>query len=389
MKNIRKIRVLISYGITLIIGLISSCASDKDPIQASDFKYLGQNELIEILTRKKVLDVEYDINEFYDTLYLFNINNDKDLKSILWINPEKYSFNKVKSIKINFGSDSVQLFGQMDYRPGKGFVDKQKIDKILDVYQNYFGKPDAILDKSTKEMTLIEDVVTELENNKLREENSKNRNTGLLNTIDIRDINNIYKYDIWELKEYKIMICTFYPYSDPLSHSGWIKYEVNNLNDLLAEKREEVRKSANLNDYIKMNLNLSPFSKSTQQYYTDRINIVGFSLGHVLPEESRDIKQFKFNLLIEDEYEDILLTINDLELSLDYPLKSPSNGMFYSKTDQFQWTVDYNRNTPTSKDFENLRLIRERKIEQGRFGDIRLKYEITAIIFDDGEVLKR
>lgn len=383
-EKIIKERRSIFYLLVIIIAFISSCNSNKDPIQASDFKYLSQNELVQVLTQKKVLEIEYNLNEIYDTLYFFNLNKDDNLKSVLWINPEEYHFDKVNSLKINFGSDSVMLFGQMIYSPGKGFTEKKKVDKILDIYLTYFGKPDAVLDRSIEEMTLIDNVFL-----KLKEENKGKEKIDLSNYVDIRDVQNIYKYYVWELNEYKIMICSFSSFSDSSLHSGFIKYEVNDLAKILNSKREEIRKNARLNDFINMELNLSPFTESSKKNYTDRMNIVGFSVGHILPEESRSIKQFKFNLIIENEYKDILLTINDLELTLDYPLKSPSNGVFSTKRDQFYWTVDYNRYVAASNNFENLRILMERKIEQGRFNDIKLRHELTAIIFEDGEVLKK
>lgn len=383
-EKIIKERRSIFYLLVIIIAFISSCNSNKDPIQASDFKYLSQNELVQVLTQKKVLEIEYNLNEIYDTLYFFNLNKDDNLKSVLWINPEEYHFDKVNSLKINFGSDSVMLFGQMIYSPGKGFTEKKKVDKILDIYLTYFGKPDAVLDRSIEEMTLIDNVFL-----KLKEENKGKEKIDLSNSVDIRDVQNIYKYYVWELNEYKIMICSFSSFSDSSLHLGFIKYEVNDLAKILNSKREEIRKNARLNDFINMELNLSPFTESSKKNYTDRMNIVGFSVGHILPEESRSIKQFKFNLIIENEYKDILLTINDLELTLDYPLKSPSNGVFSTKRDQFYWTVDYNRYVAASNNFENLRILMERKIEQGRFNDIKLRHELTAIIFEDGEVLKK
>lgn len=382
-------KALEKFGLVSVIWMFLACDSGQDPIIASNFKELDHNELVEILVQKKALDVLYDVNEFYDTLYFFKINNDMDLKSVLWVNPEGYNFENVNSLKINFGSDSVMFFGQMDYRPGKGDMEKEKLEKVLGYYLKFYGEPDIQLNRSYDDFKLINDVELEFEKRKVQKENTADRKFDISNSISIHDIFNIYNYKVWSLSEYKLMICDFYHKSDSTRLFGYIKYEVNDLAKVLADKREEIRRNASLDDYINMDLNLNPFSNSPMQSYTDRLNIVGSRLGHILAEESRDIKQFKFNVFIEDEYEDIILTINDLELSLDYPLEAPNNGGFSAKSGQFQWTVDYNRNSSNSRDFEKLRILRERKVELGKFDDINLRYEITAIIFDDGDVLKK
>jgi hypothetical protein len=95
-----------------LLVILSFCNSKNDPILESNFEELSKYEFVEILTNKNLLDIKYDVNEFYDTIFFFNINNDENLKSVLWVNPEDYYFENVNSVKINFGSDSVIFFGQ-------------------------------------------------------------------------------------------------------------------------------------------------------------------------------------------------------------------------------------------------------------------------------------
>lgn len=382
-------KLLTNLRLVISLLIFSACNSGKDPIMEINFKNLNHKELVEKLERKNLLSAFYNINEFYDTLYFFNINNDKDLKSVLWVNPEGYYFEKVNSLKINFGSDSVLYFGQMDYRPGKGLIGKNRLKKITDIYQKYHGMPKIHYAKSFDEIVFIDEVISKYKNSELIKEKRKKGKIDLSQSIKSDYILNYYDYQVWEFNEYKLMICTISPKADTSKVHGFIKYEVVDLDKIIAEKKEEIRKNADLNDYIEMELNLNPFTKSTREFYTDRLNIVSFRLSHVLEEEIRDIKQFKFNLFVENEYSDTILKVYDLELSLDYPLNAPSNSIYSVVTNQYQWTVDYNRNAYSSKEFEDLRMMRERKIETGRFKDIKLRYEITAIIFDDGDVLKR
>jgi hypothetical protein len=372
-----------------LVLLLSSCETKKDPIIGSNFKELDQKDFLEVLSKGKSLEVVYVKDDFYDTLYMFKINSDENLKSVLWINPEEYHFDKVNSVKINFGSDSVMFFGQMDFRPGKGLVEKSKLDEIISIYTSYFGEPTISLQRYDEELSSIQDVITaykdKVENSNSSSDNLSNARS-LLFPPELIYYNN---YKVWKLIDYNVMIHHKINLADSSKIFGFVKYEVRDLANILAEKREEIRRNASLNDYITMDLNLNPFTKSTRQFYTDKFQIVSYRLGHNLAEESRNIKQFKFDLFIDDEYGDNILMLKDMELSLDYPLEAPRNGSFTLNTNGFQWTVEYNRNSSYSRDYEKLRQLMDRKIELGRLNDIKLRYEITALIFEDGEVLKK
>lgn len=364
----------------IIYFTFSSCSSN-DPISEVDFGKISVMDFTTTMEEKGLLKIEKSEDEFYDTLKFFRIEikGEHELRSTLWENPDGYEFDTLYSIKLNFGSDSLLFFDKMVYRPGKGEISNKKLNSVLELFKGWYGEPNFTFRGSQYFSEIYKVIEAQAKQKEITKKGT------LAGTIDVRS--RVSNYLVWEQEGFNLMISYSQSGEDSLFSSNTIRYEIKEYQDLLQKKKDDVRKKAGLNDYINLDLNLNSFSEADFPY-TDRLNLYISSLGHKLPEEERDITKFRFNVIIKNEYGDILLTLNDLNIDFEYPLESPSDGYFTSKTGGYSFSVDFNRNNSQGNSYEKLRRLREQKVASGNFADIKIEHEITAIIFEDGEVLK-
>lgn len=361
--------------------LVSFCTPVPDPIASIDFGKVSKSELKESLENKNLIEiVDFEHGNIGELTFL-KLNNDSRLNTVLSINQERFHFNEVISINLEFGSDSLRLFNENAYRPGKGKIDRAKVNSVLDIYRKWYGEPD-FTHVSPEFFTNVFEILEEQEKNK-----TKSQSIGLAGSLD--PLYGINRYLVWQLDDFNLMISYRQDGEDSLFSNNFIRYEAKNYKDVLNNITKDILSKSELNDYISMHLDISPVRKSTDPY-TDEFEIIGSKFGHILFAESRDILKFKFDVKVEDEYGDSILTLYDLELDLKYPLRAPSkiNG-FEFQSSSFAWTVHYNRHEVISENYEKLRLLTEKKASLGKNQDIKLKYEIKAIIFNDGSVLKQ
>ncbi|MBA4302199.1 MAG: hypothetical protein C0433_19160 [Cyclobacterium sp.] len=369
-----------AFGIiVLLIFFLNACQNKQDPMASIPLGEISGSEFLEKFLKQGLIE----INSFEDTdsLITYKIGTDKQFQSTLWVNPGRYKFQKVNSVEILFGSDSVSGFlEEMIYKPGEGDLEREKLNSVIDQFKNWYGEPHITFSHSE----LFSEIYKVIEVNKNQNEGAKRGK--LAGAFDA--MYGISRYLIWQLDGYNLMISYRENEDDSLSSLNTIRYEVNRFEDILKKEKEKVLKSAVLNDYIDMSLNLDPFTEA-QFPYTDRLNLSAIGIGHKLPEEERDIRRFKFDAIVKNEYGDLILLIPDVDLELDSPLQSPSSGLFRKTSGGYSYSVFFNRNNSNGQDYEKLRRLREQKISSGNFSDIKLEYEITAIIFEDGEVIKK
>lgn len=366
-------------NILFLVLLICSCSNNSDPISSVKIGKITKENFRENLTKKGIIETIEINSEDYEKLMFLDLNGDSKLKSSLWINDGRYDFEEVNSVNLRFGSDSVMFFENLIYRPGLGSIDSLKLHKVLNIYKSWYGEPNLIFSDSK----YLSDILSVIEANNQRKIDSKKG--PLAAAFDIRY--GINTYLLWEKDDFNLMISYRKNSDDSLYSNNFIRYETTNFKQLIEEKRKEILQEATLNEYINLEFNLNPFTEGDYPY-TDRLNLYIYSLRHDLPEEVRNIRKFKFDVTFEDEYSEVILELSDLDLDLDSPLISPSDGLYRTKSQGYTISLDYSRLRSDTKDFENLRKLRERKIDKSNFSDIKIKHTITAIIFESGEVLK-
>ncbi|MDN3670791.1 hypothetical protein QWY93_15835 [Echinicola jeungdonensis] len=370
---------IFSAVIPLFFIFIISCSKEGDPISYVKFGDVSVNGFKSKFKEEGLLEAVNIQDEDYDSITYFYLDGDPNLKTTLWENPDGYEFDNFYSAKLNFGSDSIMFFDKKIFRPGKGEISEFKLNRIINLYKKWYGEPNLSFLNSMHHSE-ISKVIALYEKSQQKSLKGK-----LANSISARSGKNYFI--IWELEMYNVMISYRSNFADSSFNNGFIKYEALNYDKIIDQKKEDIRANASLNDYIYMNLNLNTFTQG-QPPFTDRLNLYIYSLRHNLPEESRNIRKFKFDVMFEDEYGDLILKINDIDFDPDSPLKSPIDGLIFTKSGGYTIFMDFNKTHEKYKDFEKLRKLRERKISNGNFDDIKIKYKVTSLIFEDGEVLK-
>lgn len=368
--------------IILIVIFLNSCQTNKDPIASVPFGKISVTNFLEKFSKRSLIEIIEDSSEEGDVTVFYKLGGDSKLKSKLVINPGRFKFETVNSLEIFFGSDSVRgFFEETVYRPGKGEIGSVKLNSVIDLLKEWHGEPNL----SFRESEFFEEIHEVIKAKKKQEETIQKKGK-LAASFDA--MNGFGNYLVWELDGFNLMISYRENIDDSLYSFNSIRYEIKEFQNVLEKEKEELLKSAELNDYIDMRLNLDSFTEG-QFPYTDRLNLSAIGIGHKLPEEERDIRRFKFDAIFKNEYDDQILLIKDVDLELESPLQSPSSGLFRKTTGGYSYSVFFNRNNSNSQDYEKLRRLREQKVSSGNFSDIKVEYQITAIIFEDGEVLKK
>lgn len=373
-----------------------SCNS-RDPLSRNYIGDIATDEFYKKIQVDGLVEKSISSDEDYDTLYTYYINGDTTLRSILWTNKDDYDFDSLYSIKLNIGSDSTLFFGRMTYRPGKGEVKKEKLNSILALYKKWYGEPNYEFEYSEDIEKIFElDSLFLLKKNQDKEPESLDKSVSLNKTKStlkeqLKNAKIIYPngkthYTVWKLEKFNILISFNFDEKDTIYKNAYIKYEITNYKEKIENKKEYIRQNATLNDYIKIDINLDPF---TENQYTNRLNLTISSIFHNLPEEPRNIRNFKFDVIIQNEYLDTLLVVEDLEYDGIGILESAYyRGVASSPGGLLRYYVDYSPFSNSGKQYEELRRLRERKIENRNFDDIKVSYNIKSIVFENGDVIK-
>jgi len=377
--HITKIALLL-FSLILFQG-----CSQSDPLGEVEFGKKSVVEFKEDFLTKGILETLVINDEVYDTVLFYTLDEESQLKVPLWTNTDIYDFDTLYSFKLNFGSDSTLSFDKRVYSPRIGNFSQERLDLVIKIYKEWYGEPDYTGQSAIKYNSLINDY---LEPNKAEEKENKKKEAPPL-PIDLRNFGKIGKccehYLVWELENYRVMIYYTSIFSTGGSYrNGFIKYEDLNYENKIYDRYIFIRMNASTNDYISMRLYLDPFTEA-EFPYSDQLNLVVYDVGHNLLEEPRSIRKFKFDVTYEDEYGDEILNSEGLQITNDLNLEFPRNGVSTSLSSNFLFKAYFNRNAPG---YEKLRLMRESNNTKPYRSGIIIKYRITHIIFEDGEILK-
>ncbi len=355
--------------------LLFSCGKSDDPLKSVDFGISDPEEITGIFEQQKLLSLDEEGNTF------IKINGEKsNLRSTFEVN-EYYNFKKLESLTMRYGADSsyLQVNGIKEYyySPASGATSKSKLDSITQMYISWYGIP-SFRFKSREYLRFIDEADKKNTYLKGIQEEKPEYYKYLIDDVG-------YDYIIWKSPQHNILMYYNFYESDSAYHNVTLRYESPDFHQTHMVYRDSLSSLATPTDLVEIgNIYIKPFEK-TESPYTDRMQIQFDWLTHNLPVESRGIKKFKFDLILMDEYEDELLKLEGLEIEPSIPLASAIYPGYPSPRTSESYThrVDYYRYSDKSKDFEKVRKEREKGWDQ-----VKTRYEITSVIFEDGEVLK-
>ena len=333
--------------------VFSSCQKNKDPFSTLENWKLPEDQLDLYLEENEFITVskEYIDEEEYLFRNLY-LGKDKDIRGIVNYNADVYDFDTVFSMKIDFGSDSLDFTPKNLYRPGKGLLEKEKLEKVLGQYRMFYGAPDYTF-KSKKHFDLVNDAIS-FEESGIRLAGIDTSSTFFKLELEDKVYPNQSYYLIWKETGFNLVIHYRFDLRNSTYSSAFIKYDSENYGEEILKRRIAIKSEATPNDYVTMSLYLDPFT-SISYSRTDQVNILITDIGHNLEEDQRNIKKFKFNILFRDEYEKLLTKIDNIEIEPPYVLEAPDlmGGWVKVLTEDYYFKKRYNRYNSKFAGLEN------------------------------------
>ncbi|RUA34116.1 MAG: hypothetical protein DSY77_06825 [Bacteroidetes bacterium] len=317
----------------------------------------------------KYADYSYEINEG-DTIRKI----EKDgLSGFIEINSGKYDFDKVFSIKFNLVSDT----GKSEYGSEEYQISINDINTVLHKFESLY-------DSAEYNFLLEEDMEYISKSIDLFEKTKSKKNKGIKGLF--RNSILTSRKIIWINDSNNLMFSYKTHLPDSTIYDAFIKYENPALEKFINERKALILRNAEIGDYVSIEtLNLKRFEEA--EYPFTSVMPIQFShVRHKLHEDSRGIKQFKFKVLILDKYEDLIVETDELEFDSPITLESPNengSGVMYSPLGIPEYRIKYSNYDPKYRLYEKVKRLREENYQ-----NIKLDFEVTAIIFEDGSVLK-
>jgi hypothetical protein len=368
-----------------IITLLSSCTHRNDPtlgftIGIPEKQWNGKiNEFIKDTILKKGIYRDDSI------IYKYQWNTSQGIiPAYITFNHsgnEDYLQGNLRSILILFNSDTTPGFRNGDfvmekfYNPGHGIIKLSEIDKILKELTFNYGQPDSIiLDQYSKNKPSL-------------------KKYDVTSPYDPNVGDTTRGYYLWRKQneriefEYKGIIKQK-TYHYRYANYAYLQIRAKDYKEEIHKIIEDVRKELRPNDLIKLKL-APPILLSQDKNLSYRIIQLRFyRLDRLRIEEPRGIKSIKFDALFSNQFGDTILSYQGIISSWDYDLKA--NQELRSQTNPWPFMIDYDNPVSigtlrySSYGPTPLSVIKLNNYT----GNLKCEAKISAVVFDDGTVLK-
>jgi hypothetical protein len=347
-----------------MITTLTSCHKNRDTLmklEMGDTLYISRSE--QFIKQKIFTRTQEDSTIFK---YFFP-TKDRIHSGYVILNPDNY-YGSLRQIRINLGGDTVFSFfnSTPSFRPGRGIRLKSEVDAIYNFYTNNYGKPDSIKEILSRGIQL-----------------DFGKNDTILPTVISK----------WFLKDFYI---TFYrpkPFRSGYKNNEYVydektyvQYEINNYSSQLHAIQESIRLSLKPNDMIRINFGYPYWETLRQKSYSDyndrKFKVELRNVFRKDREEPRRIVALKYDLLLLDRFDTELYRFKDNALDLSEPLSPRENAsLFMVENYDLQFTSIYYSGQTAAKNLEQARRFAESST-------VTVQAYITAIVFEDGKVLK-
>lgn len=347
------------------MATLTSCHKNRDPLkklEIGDSLYTTRSE--QFIKQKIFTRTQEDSTILK---YFFPAKVSPNYGYVI-LNPDNYNFGTLRQIKINLGGDTT--YGIFDrkpaFRPGRGIRLKSEVDAIYSFYISNYGKPDSIKEiMPTNRLVLF------------------GENDTILPMIISK----------WFLKDFHITFFRPEPYRSSYKNNnyvydekGYILYEINDYAKKLHDIQESIRLSLKPNDMIRINFGYPYWEILRPKNYSDfddrKFTVELRNVFRKDREEPRKIVAIKYDLILIDRFDTELFRYKDNTLDLSEPLSPRENAsLFMVKSYNLQFTSIYYSGQTAAKNLEKARITAETST-------VTVKADITAIVFDDGQVLR-
>lgn len=353
----------------IFLLFLSSCNSKMDnPLM--NFQ-MGEDE--DIWKAK----IEQNVNEGFltqqfedDTRYRYYFTKAGDsIFADVHFNPDGYDFGKLRSVKFDLRGDTAYYTREKKYIRSFGRRDIKTVDKLLDWFIKYYGPP-------TDSIPHLPAIIT----------NTFPGDT-FIRAYDIFDKPGTL---IWEKENYRMAFYRskkFSPIDDSTSDNfyltAYILYQIKSYEEELKKITEAIRLNFTPQDLVRINIGLPMWENlNNKDYwgydYEFKINVNSFR--RIGDEEIRSITDVQFDIILSDTFEKEICRIPDVKFESKTPIE------LYKKSDPiigFTHTIQY-----SSRSNEKLSSVLEKARKFNKNNKLKVHAEVTAVVFEDGEVLK-
>lgn len=343
--------------------ILISCVNtkSKDPLKDVGIGLVSMNEFESSMLKQGI------ISEGTEHSFRYYIVMKKDSIPVeLHVNPDyRYFgyFGKLREIELNLGADTVYLGNNPIYRRGEAPRNQYDLERILQVYTEWYGKPDSIINPS--------------DNIFIRALSDRSKTVYIWNTDHYTLTFNLYR-------KYKNDSIESRTKAFNRIRKSSIIYRMKGYQQELAIIEDSIRQHANPNDILNFWRITYKWIINETNHNISRLTIYVNQPGRKDYDLTRDVIGIKFDLLIKDEFDDELCRINDWHYSEDGIMANDRNYMGPRSVELRQRVlyIDYDIRDPRNADIENARMY-------SNTGRLKLEAYITALSFSDGSILKK
>ncbi|HKM93617.1 MAG TPA: hypothetical protein VJY41_08200 [Prolixibacteraceae bacterium] len=362
-------------SLLIVIILFSSCKTKIDNPLIS-FK-LGEseelwNKKIKHNLSKRILSDQYENENIFR--YYFTKGNDSIFADVHF-NSDGYNFGQLRSLKFDLRGDTAFYFKKKEYMRSFGTREIETVDKLLEWFIEYYGAPtDSVLEIPLKEQLALNKKLNPDE--KYREIYSIKPEMGAL----LWSKEN-YTIEFYRQKEMKFPFDTV-----PIKkyRNAYIVYKVKNLEGELKKITEPIKTKFSPKDVAHVSIEYPKWEKLNKKNYWDYDYEFKIDISQVQRkgrEEPRNITDVQFNIVLTDAFENEICILRDIKCELDKPIEL-HKGFLIPSVD-FVYTMQYNSHS-NHADVINL----EKARDLNKTNKLKCLAEVTAVVFEDGEVLK-
>lgn len=375
--NVKQIKM--NKIVLILMVLIFGCKNNNDPFRDISPNNIKHDEFESQMLNKGVFKEPNKDS----TLFRYYISSKNMTYPVeIAFNTDNYNFGGLRNIYINLNGDTIYE-SKRTFLRASGSRLKKEVDEIYDIYCNWYGKPDTILneyplkknDNTSKDFSFYDLVRESMEKE--------------LNELPVDSSATPSRTVIWNREDFELSFYIPFPVISSHLDSSWvynhaeINYKSMNYDIVLNKIKDSIRKTFTPKDLIVMDINnpkWSVINSQTFPYYDSKFEFTVVSVFRKDREEPRGITGVRFDIVISDVFNKELCRIENLTYEPQHPIMNKENGDLYSIV-PFSYITKYLKKSTKSYNFEKAKNYSYRN-------KVKVFADIKSVVFDDGGVLE-
>ncbi|TXC78773.1 hypothetical protein [Luteibaculum oceani] len=359
-------RIFILFSVILL-----SCGKTKVDFLASD-NLMGNHREIVLQKLDSLGALELIDEEEFVYQYNFSPEN-RPAAAYLKLNEDCFESDSILKFTLYIGADSVSFFKDKYMQSyGKGIVSQGRLEEIKQFFISVHGQPDSICHSKTWEVEHFFDGKPQVYESK--------KDTSV-------NYQRIYK---WNLKESDLFLKCKPIINEDYELSGYsgfetlVEYRAVNYSAQLNKIKENLRKNLKPADIIKFTPEFVEWKETRSENYGSYKEFgLTFTIVDIFRTsklEDRPISKIKYDLVVMDEFNDVLCVFDNCVYNPTVPIKITPEGYTISSKYFDSFTMNYSTLTDGFK-------ANNYAFHYARKNGVKLSARIKSVIFSDGSTM--